>query len=118
MTFKIYLSRLDVSVILYTVQGHHSDCQSAAMPSDVQIYLNVSKLAYDGRDGVLVIDSLQEAVHVWSASTGQYRGQLLSYVHSPQRVAVDPTRRLLYVGRKSGLVDVYELLYNETRLVS
>lgn len=70
-----------------------------------------SRLAFDGRDAVLLTDYSNAAVHVF-ASNGVYRHKLLSAadgVKQPCGIAVDSEGRLLYLGLDNGSLLVFLL---------
>ena len=103
---------------VYSVDRRHSDNNVTWRNINVptlngkNIDLSVSSLSYDGNMNIFLSD-YHKAVHVFSV-TGQYHSQLLSSNHiksTPQRLAVDRKRQILYVGQDKNVVGVFELKY-------
>ena len=61
---------------------------------------------------IFLSDYHSKAVHVFLVN-GQYYCQLLSMENEPHRLAVDVEHKLLYVGQKNGVVDVFKLTYGD-----
>ena len=103
---------------IYTVQQATGSVtwRDVTIPSDTGIKITYTWLSYDGLQSVIVRPHCDlNAVHVMSTD-GQYRGQLLSSrddIDKPLRVAVDTTRRLMYVALYSGVIKVFELHYRQ-----
>lgn len=70
------------------------------------------KLAYDGRNNVIMADHYRKTVHVFKI-TGDYRGHLnvigVEKAISPRSIALDVNNQLLYLGMDEGYVMVLDL---------
>ena len=76
-----------------------------------QGYNPASKLLFDGKMSIFLIDIFLRTIHVFSAN-GQYQCQLDSYRHIKKiahRLAVDMEHKRLYIGQGMGTVEVFKL---------
>ena len=86
---------------------------SLKTPDGRKINLVDSRLLYDGYNNVYLNECDNKAVHLLSVN-GQYHSQLLSPNHlknQPYRLALDKGCRLLFVGQRWGVVEVFKLIY-------